>query len=61
MTGYIYSLCIASASGEAVEAARYNTLEGRNFSMQADYVLTTFSPAMFGTGATAHIKIVEAE
>src|SRR5688500_16259297 len=35
------------------------SLEGRNFSMQADYVLTTFSPAMFGTGATAHIKIIE--
>jgi hypothetical protein len=29
--------------------------------MQADYVLTTFSPAMFGAGATAHIKIVPAE
>src|SRR5262245_59192442 len=29
--------------------------------MQADYVLTTFSPAMFGTGATAHIKVVEAD
>jgi len=28
--------------------------------MQADYVLTTFSPAMFGTGATAHIRIIEA-
>lgn len=25
----------------------------------ADYVLTTFSPAMFGEGATAHIKIIE--
>lgn len=29
--------------------------------MQADYVLTTFSPAMFGAGATAHIKIIEAQ
>ena len=28
--------------------------------MPADYVLTTFSPAMFGEGATAHIKIVDA-
>ncbi|WP_380874275.1 hypothetical protein ACFB49_46850 [Sphingomonas sp. DBB INV C78] len=28
---------------------------------QVDYVLTTFSPAMFGEGATAHIKIIEAE
>ncbi len=28
----------------------------------ADYVLTSFSPAMFGEGATAHIRIVtEAE
>lgn len=26
-----------------------------------DYVLTTFSPAMFGEGATAHIRIVTAE
>jgi len=28
--------------------------------MTADYVLTTFSPAMFGEKATAHIKIVDA-
>ena len=28
--------------------------------MPADYVLTTFTPAMFGEGATAHIKIVDA-
>ena len=28
--------------------------------MSVDYVLTTFSPAMFGEGATAHIKIVDA-
>lgn len=28
--------------------------------MPVDYVLTTFTPAMFGEGATAHIKIVEA-
>jgi len=27
--------------------------------MKADYILTTFSPAMFGEGATAHIKVVE--
>lgn len=26
--------------------------------MHADYILTTFSPAMFGEGATAHIKII---
>lgn len=26
--------------------------------MHADYVLTTFSPAMFGERATAHIKII---
>lgn len=26
--------------------------------MQANYVLTTFSPAMFGEAATAHIKII---
>lgn len=24
----------------------------------ADYVITTFSPAMFGQGATAHIKMI---
>lgn len=29
--------------------------------MHADYVLTTFSPAMFGEAATAHIKIVPRE
>ena len=28
--------------------------------MAIDYVLTSFSPAMFGEGATANIKIVEA-
>jgi len=27
----------------------------------ANYVLTTFSPAMFGEGATAHIKIISKE
>lgn len=27
--------------------------------MNAHYVLTTFSPAMFGEGATAHIKIID--
>lgn len=26
-----------------------------------DYVLTTFSPAMFGTGATVHIKAITLE
>jgi hypothetical protein len=29
--------------------------------MHADYVLTTFSPAMFGERATAHIKIIPQE
>jgi hypothetical protein len=29
--------------------------------MPADYVLTTFTPAMFGEGATAHIRIVPRE
>lgn len=29
--------------------------------MKADYVLTTFSPAMFGEGATAHIRIITTE
>lgn len=27
--------------------------------MKIDYILTTFSPAMFGEGATAHIRIVD--
>lgn len=27
--------------------------------MKADYILTTFSPAMFGEGATAHIRILD--
>lgn len=28
---------------------------------QAHYVLTAFSPAMFGTSATAHIKVISRE
>lgn len=27
--------------------------------MHADYILTTFSPAMFGERATAHIKVIQ--
>lgn len=29
--------------------------------MKINYVLTTFSPAMFGEGATAHIKVITKE